>query len=255
MNNPFDFAQDKKGIIIGIVVLALVVGGVLYFAAEQRGELPAPLPPQPVVQPPPVVKEPQTPTSAGIPSLSGDSKSIVADGKVLLVIDDDAIFNFFKTKKSGLCDEYNITTTPDRKMFCENKAIFKSKTRFTSIVSSPDNTKIGFTIESDALSPDKVAGIFYPSRSTDKMRFLTNYYLGNEFISFSPNGVNFVYRGSCWEGKCGLSIKDSGTLAEKINFNNPEYADLRSMNSEFIRWLSDNEVEYKLGIELKQASF
>ena len=171
----------------------------------------------------------------------------------MLVIEDDAIFNFFKTK-TELCEEYNITA-PDRRLFCDNKDIFKSKTRFTSILSSSDNTKIGFAIESDALSPDKVAGMFYPSRSADKIHFLTNYYLGNEFISFSPSGTHFVYRSSCWEAMCGLFIKDSETLADKINLNDPEYLDLRSVDAEFVKWISDNEVEYKLGTELERASF
>ena len=54
---------------------------------------------------------------------------------------------------------------------------------------------------------------------------------------------------------CGLFIKDSETLAEKINLNNPEYVDVRSVDAEFVKWISDNEVEYKLGTELKRASF
>lgn len=236
---------------VTVSVLILIGGVAGYFVYSQKPES-APTTRTPITSD--NLSGAQSTISSATPSLSGDRKSIVAGGQVLLVIDDDAIVNFFKTK-SGLCDEYNMTTTPDRRLFCENKAIFKSKTRFTSILSSSDNTKIGFAIESNTLSPDKVVGMFYPSRSTDKIRFLTNYYLGNEFISFSPNGTHFVYRGSCWEAMCGLFVKDSETLAEKINLNNPEYVDVRNVDAEFVKWISDNEVEYKLGTELKRASF
>ena len=184
-------------------------------------------------------------------SLSVDKKSIISDGKVLLTIDDDMIFNFFKNK-SQLCDEYNITTTPDRKMFCENKTTFKNETRFKLIVVSSDGKKIGFTLESDALSPDTVVGIFYPYNSTNKVSLLSDYYLGNEFLSFSPNSINFVYSGGCWEAICAFYIKDSETLKDKINFI-PAEADMRG-NYEFIRWISDNEIEYKLDKELKRTT-
>ena len=170
----------------------------------------------------------------------------------MLAIDNDTIFNWFKTE-SQLCDGYNLTSNPDRKMFCENKTSFKNQTKFASVVVSPDKMKIGFTIESDTLSPDKVVGIFL--RSTNKVNILTNYYLGNEFISFSPSGANFVYQSGCFEGICGLFVKNSETFAIKASLNNPEFADYRSQNAIFVRWISDNQVEYKLGTELKQESF
>ncbi|MBU1445708.1 hypothetical protein KKD70_00395 [Patescibacteria group bacterium] len=191
-------------------------------------------------------------TTSETPGLSADKKSIIVDSSVLLSVDNDAIFNWFKTE-SQLCDGYNLTSTSDRKAFCEDLTSFKSQTRFASIVISPDKMEIGFTIESDTLSPDKVVGIFL--RSANKVNLLTNYYLGNEFISFSPGGENFVYQGGCWEGLCGLFIKDSETLTEVASLNNPEYLDLRSVDAEFVRWLSENQVEYKLGAELKQESF
>jgi hypothetical protein len=184
------------------------------------------------------------------PFLSSDKKSIRTNGKVLLAIDDDVIFNFFKAK-SQLCDEYNITTTAGRKIFCENKTIFKNATSFKSIVVSPDGKKVGFAIESNALSPDTVVGIFYPNSITNKVNFLSDYYLGNEFISFSPNGKNFVYSGGCWEAICAFYIKDAETLKDKINFIPPE-VDKRG-NYEFVRWISDDEIEYKLDKELKMA--
>lgn len=222
-------------IVLLLVIIAGVVGYLAFF--REKGSSPT-----------------TTSTSSATPSLSGDQKSIVADSKVLLVIDDDAIFNFFKTE-SQLCDENNINSTPDRRMFCENKATFKSETRFASIVSSPDKTKIGLTIESDALTPDKVVGIFYPYRTTNKIHFLTSYYLLNEFISFSPSGTNFVFKGGCFEGMCGLYIKNSETLVNKAGLSDSESADARTRNATFVRWVSDNEVEYKLGTELKRASF
>ncbi len=237
--------------LVAVIVAIIAVGG--YFVLSKKSE---PITQQPTPTPTqtntPAPTPTPTPVSSATPTLSADRKSIVANGKVLLAIDDDAIFNFFKTE-SQLCDGYNLTSTPDRKMFCENKATFKGKTRFTSIVSSPDKMKIGFTIESDTLSPDKVAGIFYPSRSTNKVHFLTNYYLGNEFISFSPNGTNFVYVGGCFEGYCGLSVKNSEALADKVSFGGGDSD--KGVKYTFVRWISDKEIEYKAGDELKRASF
>jgi len=116
--------------------------------------------------------------------------------------------------------------------------------RFTSIAVSPDKMEIGFTIESDTLAPDTVVGIF--SKSTNIVKLLTSYYLGNEFISFSPNGTYFIYRGECWEAMCGLFVKDSKTLSEKASINNPEYVDSRQWDARFVQWIRENEVEYKL---------
>ncbi len=245
--------MDQKGfsgvLVIIIVLVAIGVSVVGYFVLSLRQESAPKITNTPVPNNSPNIKP--TTSVIGRPSLSADKKDIVAGDKILLSIDDDAIFNWFKTK-SQLCDPYNITTV-NRKSFCENKTFFRKLTRFSSIVVSPDKMKIGFTIESDEVSPDKVVGIFL--RSTNKVNLLTNYYLGNEFISFSPSGKYFVYRGYCWEGLCGLFIRETETLAEKVSLNNPESIDLRVLDAKFIRWLSDNEIEYKLGTELKQASF
>jgi hypothetical protein len=81
---------------------------------------------------------------------------------------------------------------------------------------------------------------------------LTDYYLGNEFLSFSPSGANFVYREGCWENICAFNIKDSETLQDKIDFI-PPYKDMRG-NYEFVRWISDDEVEYELDGELMRAT-
>jgi len=244
--------MNKRGfsnILVVILVLVIIAGVAGYFTLSQKEEtVPATTPTSNVSQ------NTQTPNNSviGTPSLSADKKSVIVDGKVLLSIDNDTIFNWFK-KESHLCDKYNITTTANRESFCKNKSSFKKLTRFASIAVSPDKMKIGFTIESETLTPDKVVGIFL--RSTNKINLLTSYYLGNEFISFSPSGKYFVYQGSCWEGMCGLFIKDSETLAEKASLNNPEYVDYRNTDAEFVRWLSDNKVEYKLATELKQELF
>lgn len=235
-------------IILALVVFAGIAGYFVFFQKQETVPTTTTTPTSNTSQ------DTQQPNSSvsGTPSLSVDKKSIVSDDTVLLAIENDTIFNWFKNE-SQLCDGYNLTSTPDRKVFCENKTSFKKQTRFASIVVSPDKMKIGFTIESDTLSPDKVAGIFLSS--TNKVTLLTSYYLGNKFISFSPSGKYFVYQGNCWEGLCGLFIKDSKTLTEKASLNNPEYVDYRDVDAEFVRWLSDNQVEYKLGTELKQKSF
>ncbi len=188
-------------------------------------------------------------------SLSVDQKSIVANNIPLLTIGDEAIFNFFKTQ-SQLCNKSNINNTPRRKMFCEDKTTFTSSTYFTSITSSPNGLVIGFTLATDELSPDTVVVIFYPTRTTTKINFLTNFYLGNKFISFSPNGDLFIYQDICFEGMCGLTIKNSDTLFNVADLNNPIAGpDSRTEYVEFIKWLSNNSVEYKLGTATKQISF
>jgi hypothetical protein len=240
--------SNTLAIILAVVLIAGVAG---YFMFSQKEET-APITTNTPTSNNSQNTEPADTPVSGTPSLSADKKSIVADGQVLLAIDDDAIFNWFKTE-SQLCEGYNLTSTPDRKMFCEDETYFKSQTRFASIVVSPDKMKIGFSIESDALSPDNVVGIFL--RSTNKVNLLTDYYLGNEFINFSPNGTNFIYQGRCWEGQCGLFIKNSETLAEEASLNNPEFLDARGQQATFVRWISDNQIEYKLGTELKQESF
>ncbi len=183
-------------------------------------------------------------------TLSGDKKSIISNGKALLSVDDDYIFNWFKNE-SQLCDSPNIETAPDRRSFCQDKVYFKKLTHFSSISISPNKEKIGFTIVSDTLSPDSVVGIF--SKNANTVNILTNYYLGNEFISFSPDGNSFVYKGGCWEAICVFYIKDSETMKDKIDFI-PKYEDMRG-NYVFIRWLSKNSFEYKVGDELKEYKF
>lgn len=229
---------------IWIIALLLIVAGVSgYFVLVKKSP----------ASPSEILPAKNLPVATLVaPSISVDKKSIVAGGNTLLAIDHNTIFNWFKNK-SQLCDGSNITSTPDRKTFCENKIFFKNQTNFASISVSPDTMKIGFTIESDTLAPDSVVGIF--SRTTNTTTLLGNYYLGNEFIGFSPNGTNFVYVGGCFEGMCGLYVKNSETLAEKVSLSDTESADTRTRTATFVKWISDNEIEYKLGTELKRASF
>ncbi|HYF05100.1 MAG TPA: hypothetical protein VEA59_02920 [Patescibacteria group bacterium] len=187
------------------------------------------------------------------PMLGEDKKSIVEAGTVLFSVDREEIFTWFRTS-SQLCDEANISTAPDRQSFCTNKDTFKAQTRFANVVVSPDNQHIGFTIESDTLTPDKVVGVF--SRKQNLVTLLTNYYLGNEFISFSPTGTHFIYQGACFEGLCGFLVKETQSLTTKTTINIPEFLDgARAQNVTFVRWVSDNQLEYKEGEEVKQISF
>ena len=182
--------------------------------------------------------------------VSTDRKS-VSDGQIVLAIDNDQIVEWFRTQ-SQLCDTGSINSTPDRRMFCTDKATFRDRTRFASAVPSPDRMTIGFTISSDTLAPDTVAGIY--QRSTGTVRFLTSYYIGNQFISFSPSGAKFVYQGGCFEANCGLFVRDTVTLVEKARVNDLVGGE-RHQNATFVRWVSDNEAEYRLGGDLKRVTF
>jgi hypothetical protein len=190
--------------------------------------------------------------SGSAPVLSADKKFVMVDKRVILSVDDAIIFNWFKTS-SQLCDGDNITSVPDRKAFCENKTDFLKSTRFAYIVLSPDNAKIGFAIESDTLAPDKVIGVF--SRVTGSITLVGGYYLGNEFIGFSPKSTNFVYKSGCFEGKCALSVSDVQTFVKKASVSDSISADARTKDVTFVKWLTENSLEYKLGEELKQVSF
>jgi hypothetical protein len=224
--------------IVVVLMAAAVVAGLAL--GDRRAQ------PQAGSQPPSA-----SPTSLGAPVLSADQKSVIANDQVLLAIEDEQIVDWFRTK-SQLCGS-NITSTPDRRTFCEDNGSFRDQTRFAAIIVSPDGTKVGFTIESAILPPDTAAGMFL--RSTGKVHFVSHlYYLGERFIGFSPAGTTFVYQGDCVQGKCGLRIFDSATLAERASLNNPTTEE-RQLDATFVRWISDNEVEYRLGTELRRAAF
>lgn len=183
-------------------------------------------------------------------TLSNNQKEIMKGDSVFLAIDNQQIFDFFK--KSDLCDEYNMMAVFGREPFCTGVDKFKEQTKFKNIFSSPKNEVIGFTIESDTLSPDTVVGIY---TQEGEVKMLTNYYLGNEFLGFSPDGKYFVYRGSCFEAKCGLYVHDINTLEVVEKINDTESLDARTQNTSFISWEAENTLKYKIGEEEKEISF
>lgn len=175
-----------------------------------------------------------------------DNKDSVTNdikNNIVLSIENDQIYSWFKTK-SGLCDEYSLSSIPERKLFCKDINYFKSKTNFKNLIQSNNGNSTGFTIQSEILTPDTVVGIW--NKNTNQVSLLTNYYLGNEFISFSPDGTKFVYKGSCWEGLCALFVVNVNTLEKIADINNPEYADYKSENANFIEWISNNQIKYSL---------
>jgi len=243
--------QRFTNMLLLIISLVVVVGLIGSFVFSQKQKTTAPTNPNTETTST-YTKEQTPPATETTITLSSDKKSIMENDKVLLKIDHDTIFNWFKND-SQLCEGYNLTSVTDREKFCTDKNSFKSQTRFTSIIVSPDKMKIGFSIESDTLTPDKVVGIFLTT--DNKVQLLSNYYLGNEFISFSPQSTYFVYKGICWEGLCGLFVKDANTLEDKISLNNPEFLDMRTVDANFINWITDNKITYKLGTETKEVSF
>ena len=243
--------QRFTNMLLLIISLVVVVGLIGSFVFSQKQKTTAPTNPNTETTST-YTKEQTPPATETTITLSSDKKSIMENDKVLLKIDNDTIFNWFKND-SQLCEGYNLTSVIDREKFCRNLNSFKSQTRFASIIVSPDKIKIGFSIESDTLTPDKVVGIFLTTDNTVKL--LSNYYLGNEFISFSPQSTYFVYKGICWEGLCGLFVKDANTLEDKISLNNPEFLDMRTVDANFINWITDNKITYKLGTETKEVSF
>lgn len=184
--------------------------------------------------------------------ISKDGKRIMKGKKELLRIENSQIFNFF-ANDSQLCDKSNLTTV-ERTTFCKNKQIFKQKARFKSMIVSPDTSAIGFVIETDELVPDTVVGIFYPWRTRDNIHFLTAYYLGNDFLNFSPKGTYFVYKWNCWEAKCSLYIRETKTLAGRYPVKWTTAFDERTQDATFMRWVSENELEYLMGDHLKHIS-
>lgn len=172
--------------------------------------------------------------------LSENKKDIIENGKVVLSIDDENIFDFFKN--IDLCDQNNIES---RVQFCTNKEEFKKQTFFKEIFFTKDNDAIGFTVESDTLLPDSAVGI-YVNGST---KMLTNYYLGNEFLGFSVEGKYFAVQNKCFEAKCGIDIYDVDTLNIVQKINDTTSLDARDKDVIFISWEEGNILRYKLGEE------
>lgn len=178
-----------------------------------------------------------------------DKKSIIKNGDVFLSVSDDRIFSWFKDK-SGLCDEANSTTTETRKAFCSDKILFTEKTNFVFVETSPDFETIAFILETDELVPDRVVGAI---TQDGKFAMLTSYYLGNEFLGFSPAGTYFVVKDTCFEARCGISVYDTKTLSlvQKVN---DVPGDERVYSVSFVGWTSDTTLSYRLGEETKELS-
>lgn len=187
------------------------------------------------------------------PKLSSTKKQIVYNDRILLEVDHQAIVNYFKIE-SQLCNDYSLNQ-PGRKDFCTDKNIFKAKTQFNKIEVSSDKKAIGFSITSEVLSPDAVVGIFYPEQSDKPIQFLSKYYLGNQFLSFSPNNQHFIYSHNCWEGFCGLTVKSTSTLKTVLEINNPENADERSEKMVFEKWIDNRTIGYLIDGEPAKFSF
>jgi len=183
-------------------------------------------------------KTPVTP-----PTLSIDKKSILENESVLLEITHPTIVQFFRNPNTGMCDESNIRNTTTREAFCSDTTVFDQQTRFKSIAPSPDGTSVGFVIETDELAPDTAVGFF--SKNTKVVSMLTNYYLGNEFGDFSPNGEAFVYKERCFENVCGFTVVDTESLSVLRTYANTE----TDPTHIFLRWVDDENIEYMAGGE------
>ena len=232
--------MKKRTKLIVLLFIILLLGTVYFFVKNKVS-----------IKTEPKIETRNTQKNYIIPTLSLDKKSITADGEIMLSIDDETIFNFFKNANSGLCDASNINNTLTRKSFCTDKSVFKSKANFSKIILSSSGNAIGFVVITDELTPDSMMGIFFPKNNTYKVHIITGYYLGNDFMSFSPSGNYFVYKEGCFEGICGLTVKKTNTLEDIIHLGNPE----TEPNHTFIRWLSDNEIEYRVGDETKTSTF
>ncbi|MCA9385388.1 hypothetical protein KC717_01940 [Candidatus Dojkabacteria bacterium] len=183
--------------------------------------------------------------------LSQNSTKIYKGREELLSIDNGVIYNFFASEVIR-CQDYFLSHSPMQLEICQNENSFQEYARFREIIVSPDQKLIGFEIQSDLLESDSVVGVLDLSLQNPDPVLLTNYYLGNEFLAFSPTGKYFIYQGECWEGNCGLYIYDSNTFEEVSAINHFEYQDMRQSNAEFVRWISDSEIEYLQDGEVTQ---
>lgn len=235
---------SAAGFVAGTAATLLAASLVVVVLTRERGQAGSPSPQA-------TAPAGMTAPSGGMPGLTADRKAIAQNGQTVLAIDNDQIVQWFRTQ-SQLCDSYNITTTADRRSFCTDVAAFRDKARFATAVFSPDGMSLGFTIKSDTRI-GSVAGFY--GRSSGKVSFLTSYDLENEFLSFSPTGSRFVYRNICFEANCALYVRDTATLKELIRVNGPPGDEVGRQNATFLRWVSDSEIEYRLGNEVKTASF
>jgi len=174
--------------------------------------------------------------------LSADKKIIMHGEFILLKIDDTKIFNWFKTK-SGLCSK-SPSTSEIRNLFCNDPATFLSKTSFTNIYPTKNNKYVAFEITSEAQLPDVVLGFY--NVETKTVNWLTRYYLGNKFLGYSPDESKFIYKNSCWEAMCGLTVKSTDNLITLKDINNPQLLDTRASDAVFNEWIDNNTIHYTL---------
>jgi len=186
-------------------------------------------------------------------ALSSNKKEIVVGDKFLLEVNHTDIMNYFKAE-GQLCDAYYLNR-PERKAFCTDKNIFKQKTQFNVMDLSADKTAIGFSLTTEVMSPDALLGVFYPKRDDKKVHLISSYYLGNEFLGFSPDSKHFIFQHNCWEGFCGLTIKNTATLKTVLEINNPESIDERSDKTVFEKWIDNQTISYLINGEPAKFSF
>ena len=184
--------------------------------------------------------------------LSEDWSTLLKNSEGVFSSWDERIFEWFQNE-SQLCSELNRSSSEDRELFCDDINFFASQTRFRTVEISANNSVLGFTIETETLEPDSVVGVY--NFREDELRFLTNYYLGNEFLSFSPSGEYFVYQWFCFEAKCWLIVWETSSLEDIHDINMPEYIDMRQLDATFISWSDQREIEFMLWDETVTEAF
>jgi len=177
------------------------------------------------------------------PQLFAEGNRIDTGSGHSLDITHEEIVSFFRADTTGMCDEHNIGNTATRRDFCMNLTTFAESASFSKIVPSHSGNRIGFVIETTELAPDTVVGVYYPLNTTYKVHIISNYYLGNDFIGFSPNDTYLVIKDGCFEGVCGFTVFNAATLDVIRRFGNPE----TEPTNTFVSWISDNRFEYKVG--------
>ncbi|QQR83576.1 hypothetical protein IPJ72_07415 [Candidatus Peregrinibacteria bacterium] len=192
----------------------------------------------------------QKPTMPAKESALNDRQVIALNGKIALTVEHPDIVHYFQS--SFLCDDSNRMNHQD---FCGDVSTLIERIYFETVMISPNQKVIGFAIGSSELEPDTAVGIYQMESEQSPLTFLTPYYLGNQFIGFSPSGTYFAYQADCFEGYCGLYVRQSDTLATRDTINSAEYADERTKKVVFSRWISDTEIEYWLGEQLNTFDF
>lgn len=184
-------------------------------------------------------------------SLTTNKKIILKGTSPILSIDDAKIFSWFKTK-SGLCG-MQPSKSESRNLFCNDTATFLSKTSFINIYPTKNNKYVAFEINSTEQLPDVVLGFYNIESKT--INWLTRFYLGNKFLSYSPDESKLIYKNKCWEALCGLTIKSTDRLITIKDINNPDGVDERGSDAVFNKWINNNTIHYTLKNHLGSKDF